>query len=119
MHLRFSAFVLLFGIMACSGADCINEVREELVSPDGTKKVVVFTRNCGATTGPNTQASILDKTERLPDEAGTAFIIDKGGAKVFWKKDGGILVILDSTARVFKKEPSVRGVAIEYREEKG
>jgi 2-keto-4-pentenoate hydratase/2-oxohepta-3-ene-1,7-dioic acid hydratase in catechol pathway len=115
---KFSALVLLFGLAGCFGDICVNEVREELVSPDGKKKIVVFTRNCGATTGFNTQASVLEKTEKLPEEGGTAFIVDKGAAKVSWKKDGSILVILDGSARVLKKEPSVRGISIEYREEK-
>ena len=61
-----------------------------MVSPDGMKKIVVFTRNCGATTGPNTQASVLERAEKLPDGAGTAFIVDEGAVKVSWKKDGVI-----------------------------
>jgi hypothetical protein len=117
MHraLIFSIFVL--GFVGCFGADCVNDVREELSSPNGKMKVVVFSRNCGATTDFNTQASVLRKEEKLPDKAGNAFIIDKGAADVSWRKDGSVLVVLERGARVFKKETSVGGVPIEYRDE--
>src|SRR4051812_17112826 len=112
---RFSLLVVLLGLAGCFGDMCLNDVQEELVSPDGKKKVVVFTRNCGATTGLSTQASVLGKDEKLPDDGGNAFVIDKGAAKVSWTKDDHILVVVDVSARVFKKEPSIRGVSIEYR----
>jgi hypothetical protein len=115
MPRRFSVLILVFGLAGCLGSDCVNDVREEMVSPDGKKKIVVFMRNCGATTGLNTQASVLEKEEKLPADSGNAFVIDKGDAKVSWTKDGGILVVVDGSARVFKKEPSVRGIPIEYR----
>lgn len=110
------SLVFAFALASCFRSDCINEVHQELVSPDGRKKIVVFSRNCGATTGINTQASVLGKSEKLPDEAGNAFVVDKGSAKVSWKKDGGILVVIESGARIFKKEPSVGGISIEYHE---
>lgn len=116
MNRALASLFLLFALAGCLGTDCVNEVHQELVSPDGIKKIVVFSRNCGATTGINTQASVLGKSDKLPDEAGNAFVVDKGSAKVSWKKDGGILVVIEPGARVFKKEPSVGGISIEYRE---
>ncbi|HAB17917.1 MAG TPA: hypothetical protein PLX89_19160 [Verrucomicrobiota bacterium] len=104
-------------LAGCLGSECVNEVSEVLESPDGTKKIVVFSRNCGATTGFNTQASIIETKQKLPDAGGNAFVVDKGTAKVSWKKDGGVAVVFDRGVRVFKKEPAVSGVAIEYREE--
>jgi hypothetical protein len=95
--------------------DCSNERSAEVVSPDGMKKVVLFSRNCGATTGFNTQATVLDRTEALPDSGGSAFIIDQGTAKVSWADNAKILVILESNARVFKKELSDHGISIEYQ----
>jgi len=116
MNRALLSVLLLFSLAGCLGSDCVNEVHQELVSPDGRKKIVVFSRNCGATTGINTQASVIGKSDKLPDEAGNAFVFDKGSAQVSWKKDGGILVVIESGARVFKKEPSVGGISIEYRE---
>lgn len=104
---------LLFS--GCLSNDCVNVVREELVSPNGKLKAVVFSRNCGATTGANIQVSVLDKKENLPNDGGNALIVDNGDAKVSWKKEGGLLVTLDSEVRVFKKETVVHGADIEYR----
>ncbi|WP_348223576.1 hypothetical protein [Luteolibacter sp.] len=86
-----------------------------MVSPDGSKKIVLFSRNCGATTGFNTQGTILNLGDALPNESGSAFIIDSGSAKVSWAGDFKIVVTLEGGARAFKKEPSDRGVAIEYQ----
>lgn len=104
-------------LLGCLDSKCVNEVGEVLESPDGTKKIVVFSRNCGATTGFNTQASIVEAKQKLPDASGNAFVVDKGAVKLSWKKDGGVLVVFDRGVRMFKQESAVSGVAIEYREE--
>jgi hypothetical protein len=96
-------------------SDCSNEVSTEAISPDGTQKIVLFSRNCGATTGFNTQGSVLERTDALPDSGGSAFIIDHGTAKVSWVDNTKIIVILEGDARVYKKEISVHGVSIEYQ----
>jgi hypothetical protein len=106
------AFLSLTG---CMDIECTNEPSEVVVSPDGTKKVVVFSRNCGATTGFNMQGTVMERTEALPDSSGSAFIIDHGTAKVSWADNTKILVILESRARVFKKELSDYGISIEYQ----
>ncbi|MFO1461031.1 MAG: hypothetical protein U1G08_16705 [Verrucomicrobiota bacterium] len=95
----------------------MNEVSEVLESPDGRRKIVLFSRNCGATTGFNTQASIIEAKQKLPDDGGNAFIVDKGAARVSWKEVGGVLVVFVRGVRVFKKEQTVSGISIEYREE--
>ena len=105
----------IFSLLGCIDIECSNELSEEIVSPDGTKKVVLFSRNCGATTGFNTQGTILDRTEALPDSVGSAFIIDRGTAKVSWADNAKIVVTLQSSARVSKKELSDHGISIEYQ----
>jgi len=112
--LSLSAFLMLAG---CSFNDVTNDARQELPSPDGKMRIVLFCRDAGATTGFNTQMSVLGIKEKLPNEPGNAFSIDHGEAKVAWKKDGGILVLLDRGHRAFKKESSARGVTVEYREQ--
>ena len=49
---------------------CGDDVLAEDVSPNGKKKVTVFQRDCGATTGFSTQASILDAESKLPARGG-------------------------------------------------
>lgn len=55
---------------------CGNEVYSEMLSPDGKHKVVVFQRDCGATTGFSTQISIIDSDDDLKNESGNIYIID-------------------------------------------
>jgi hypothetical protein len=117
MRMRWMLLITVSLLFAgCFGSDCVNEVREELASPSGNFKAVVFSRNCGATTGANVQVSVLKMKEELPDTGGNTLIVDKGEATVSWKVDGGLLVVLDHRVRVFKKESVVDGVAIEYRD---
>jgi hypothetical protein len=96
-------------------SDCSNESSTEVVSPDGTKKIILFSRNCGATTGFNTQGSILERTDTLPDCGGSTFIIDQGTAKASWVNNSNIIITLESSARVIKKKPSDHGIFIEYQ----
>lgn len=110
----FPICLALFSL-GCSGTECANETITEVVSPNGTKKIVLFSRNCGATTGFNTQGTILNRGDSLPNESGSAFIIDSGSAKVSWADDSKIVVTLEGSARAFKKETFDRGVAIEYQ----
>ena len=111
-------FLLGVGLMITScDPGCENEVSADLPSPNGKQRVILFSRNCGATTGFNTQATLLGKGEKLDDEGGNVFIIDQGNAKVSWKNDDGILVTFGPGVRVFKKEISVKGIEIEYRAE--
>ena len=54
---------------------CVNHLHSEIYSPDSKKRIVVFQRDCGATTGFSTQISILGAGETLPNESGNIFII--------------------------------------------
>lgn len=111
----FAISLAFFFLAGCLGSECSNEPIAEVISPDGTKKIVLFSRNCGATTGFNTQGTILNRGDALPNESGSAFIIDSGSAKVSWAGDSKIVVTLEGSARALKKETSYRGVAIEYQ----
>lgn len=93
---------------------CGNEVKEELLSPDGKMKLVVFSRDCGATTGFSTQASLLSANATLPNSPGNVFIIDDGDAAVSWENNSKISVLFLRGSHVFKQETLVRGVTIEY-----
>jgi hypothetical protein len=44
---------------------CRNDLAAESVSPDKQYKAVIFKRDCGTTTGFNTQISILYTNEKL------------------------------------------------------
>lgn len=55
---------------------CGNEVYSEVLSPSSAHKVVVFKRDCGATTGLSTQVSIIGANDKLKNESGSIYITD-------------------------------------------
>jgi hypothetical protein len=116
LRMHVIPIILLASISSgCLKPECSNEVMRELPSPDGKAKIVLFSRNCGATTGFNTQTMILNIDEKMPDEPGNTFIVDTGEAEVTWKKEGGILVIFDHKVRISRQKTLVRGITIEYQ----
>jgi hypothetical protein len=110
-----SILLMLLSLVGCIKNDCSNELITEIISPDGAKKIVLFSRNCGATTGFNCQATILDTANELPDKVGTTFIIGHGSAITSWIDNTKVLVILEPSVRLFKKEFVDHGVCIEYQ----
>jgi hypothetical protein len=116
------ACVLLGG---CSD-DCADRVIKRYAAPDGRHSAVLFDRDCGATTGFNTQISILRAGERLSG-GGNVFIADTnhnavkaaawGGpwADVIWLSPSRVLVGYVAGSRVSKQRAEVSGVKISYR----
>jgi hypothetical protein len=110
-------FVLLPILPGCLGEpECSNEVSRVLMSPDGSKKLVVFSRDCGATTGFNTQLSLLGAGDGLPDESGNVLVADQVDLKVAWESDQRVAVSLRSSVQVYKKKTEFGGVSFGYRE---
>lgn len=108
---------LLPVLPACTrDPDCENEIREVQVSPDGAKKLVMFSRDCGATTGFNVQISILDRSQDLPDAAGNLFISGEGKVKAIWENEGKVVIGFENGLGIFKREQSSDGIKAEYRE---
>lgn len=110
-------------VLSLSGCldPCENAVRTELVSPDQTKRVVVFERSCGATTPFSTRMSVLDRGAALPHSAGNVFDADSdhGAVKdvkvtVQWLSPQQLVIRYPARARVFNSMPGINGVAIAY-----
>jgi len=105
---------------------CANEILQKHPSPSGKVRVVVFQRNCGATTGFSTQASVLKAGEDLPNRPGNLFISDTdhgaapsgpGGGpelRVDWQGERALWLSHHENARIFQAETKVRGVSIQY-----
>ena len=103
-------------LTACSDPGCTNDILSQSISPDGKTKLILFSRNCGATTGPNTHAMLLPRDGKLTQAAtGNAFIIDQGSATASWKDPDHLVITLAHGTRVFKQEPSVQGITITYQ----
>jgi hypothetical protein len=108
------------------GGMCANDVIKEVVSPDGKKKVVVFQRNCGATTGFSTQASVLTVSRSLPNDGGNVFSADTnhgaapsgpgGGPELeaSWVGPKELVLEHHTQARVFKAEPSIGDTHVRF-----
>lgn len=122
--------VILGTVYACMdmvwGDMCGNQTIEEVQSPDKKYKAVVFTRDCGATTGYSTQLSIIETSEQLENETGNTFILsdkvgdgltfDTGGARieVNWTDENSLTVYFDSKTDFTKQETAIDNIKVSY-----
>lgn len=107
-------FSIAIGIAGCD-VGCDNEVVTSMGSPEGAKNVVVFNRGCGATTGFNTQVSVVPKGVAIPSGAGNALILE--GAvplTIIWLSESAISIAGLGSAHVYKRQASVAGASITY-----
>jgi hypothetical protein len=108
-----ASLVVLAGQSGCD-AGCSNETVSSQGSPSGAYKAVVFSRNCGATTGFNTQLSIL-KASEAPNSSGNALILDATIPLVIrWSSETRVSVEGANGAKHFKQERSVSGIEVSY-----
>jgi len=115
LPLWFVATSVSFGLVGCNS--CGNEISQTVESLSGLVKAVVFNRNCGATTGFNTQVSVLPAVDELPNSAGNILILD--GAvplQVQWVSNSALSLRGVGSERAFKQASSVAGVSISYGE---
>jgi len=116
--MRLGTVAIGTGILVALGgcdAGCGNEVASTIESPRGGHVAVIFNRNCGATTGFNTQLSVLAKGDAVPKEAGNTFIADGSLAlKVRWVSESQLVVAGVQGAKIFKQEKLANGVVVSY-----
>jgi hypothetical protein len=95
--------------------DCTNTVALSLPSPDKTHSLVVFSRNCGATTGANTQAAIVAAGAQLADDA-TGFLALDGthDLQPAWNDNASIAMTLPPQVEPIRQD-NPAGIAISYR----
>jgi len=117
MRRSLQLIALFFCLSALGGCGdmCGNEISQTVSSPSGSLKAVVFNRNCGATTGFNTQVSILSATDALQNDGGNTLILDGSvPLQVQWHSDSALQLSGLSTAKVFKQGRSIAGVSVSY-----
>ena len=116
--MQLGTVVIGIGILvALNGCDagCGNEVASTIESPRGSHVAVIFNRNCGATTGFNTQLSVLAKGDAVPKEAGNAFIANGSLAlRVRWVSESELVVVGFHGAKISKQEKLANGVIVSY-----
>lgn len=110
----FLSAALAILVAGCESA-CENVIAGNTASPSGRTKAVEFHRNCGATTGFNTQVSVLPMAAQLPDEGGNALVIEGSAPlQMRWISDSSLLIEGSDSAKVFKQESRVGEVEISY-----
>ncbi len=116
--------VSLLWLSSCRDG-CVNDVLSESLSPDGSKRAVLFLRDCGATTDFSWQVSILGSKETLPNDPGNVIVLDSDhGAvhemkvEVQWKGSDNLIVSYSDRARIFHQLTMMRGVRISYEKAK-
>jgi hypothetical protein len=127
--LAMMGVLIVVGIVATESlfsGMCGNDSLADYASPDGETKVLVFQRDCGATTGFSTQASLVTINARLRNRSGNLFIADTdhglapsgpgGGPElgVLWESSNRLVLQHHFRARIFKAEQRLRGVEVRY-----
>ncbi len=96
---------------------CANTIFETSSSPGGTHQVVVFQRDCGATTGFSTQVSILDAGISLPDGVGNVYIASghpkDSQLEITWPTNSK-LIIKNADPAASKTEAKIGSIEIAY-----
>ena len=112
--LQLTVMLLSAAVLVGCGA-CGNEISQTVASPSGQFKAVVFHRDCGATTGHNTQVSVIAASAKLPSDGGNTLILDGSvPLKVQWQSDSSLQVSGLGSAKIFKQDSSVAGVSVKY-----
>ena len=94
---------------------CAIDQQARLTSPDSQFDLVIFSRKCGATTGPNTQAAIIPAGDDLPEDAASFFSV--GAAADLaprWDGFGNIELAIPQGAEIYRRDETVAGLTVVY-----
>jgi hypothetical protein len=107
---------LLISYIGSIFGECKTAVRSSIPSPDGTKSIVIFEKECGATGGFNTQASIAPAGASFSAERYPAFFVISGEQVVTakWLGISAVEIAVIPGGKVFRNEQSVGDVKIVY-----
>ena len=99
---------------------CDNDIVRALPSPDQQLKAIVFIRACGATTGFNTQLSLLEAGQTLDDEAGNLVILDnhpeQNRLTLRWLDNHHLQIGAETPVRIFRQNTNWQDrVRIDYQ----
>lgn len=120
---------LLIGLVApvMIESSCENQPVRKFGSPDNRYEIILFQRDCGATTGFSTQVSIVSAGKKLPKRKGNIFIADDGdrpvplgawggpAVEIQWIAKDGVLIEYPEGSRVFLNKKEFKDVHIEYK----
>ena len=95
--------------------ECSDTIVSRLDSPDASRSLMVFTRDCG-TAGLSTQAVIMPAGGTLEGDA-TGFLALEGQHDLAprWDGFGNIELSIPEGAKIYRQDDNVAGVAVIYR----
>ncbi len=109
-------------LVGCAAGDtgCVNRELERQPSTDGAREAVLFVRECGATTAPALNVSVLDRGKVLPDEAGNVLVLNdpaamavtRGDVVAIWKTARELHLVYDQGRGVSRTLTSYDGIAL-------
>jgi len=131
VRIDLRALVLIAGALAgcvtkgpvqVSREPCTNHALDEVVSPAGNLKAVVFERRCGKPAGFSTQVSVIAADGRLSEAPGNVLIAGNGGrvsrghsfVTVAWDGPKALRVTIAADATIFRTEPAIGAVKVAY-----
>jgi hypothetical protein len=95
---------------------CEVSIQNRLAAPDGRFDLVVFSRQCGGSGAPNTQAALVPAGEGLPEDAASFVSIGtKADLGARWDGPGKIELSLPPGAEIYRQDTGVAGVTVLYR----
>lgn len=96
---------------------CDTVVKNVAKSPDSKKQVVMFERECGATAGFNTQASVAPIGRSFSADRNPAFFVVAGrhNLNIAWIGNAIVEIAIPQGEKVYKSEASADDVAIRYK----
>lgn len=117
--------MLAGGLFLLWSPDCEDTTCETLFSPDRSHKIILYTRNCGATTGFSTHIALAESDEDL-DDGTTIFVADDdhGNANLHpvyqalidirarWIDNHSLELSYDKNARLFTEKMQADGITI-------
>jgi hypothetical protein len=97
---------------------CTNAVLNTIASPDGSKVVVIFRKECNATVPYSVQASLAPANLPSPAEKVPPFFVVRGTPVVTaeWRGNRSVsLAVIPAGGKVFRSQESVGEIKIEYK----
>ena len=95
---------------------CRVDEQARLTSPGSEFDLLVFTRACGETPAPNTQAALLPVGDALPDDAASFLIIGTAvDVTARWTGAASLDITIPAGADIMRHDDQVAGVAVTYR----
>ncbi|UJW86948.1 hypothetical protein [Devosia sp. SL43] len=93
----------------------INE-QARLTSPDGQFDLTIFSRDCGTSTGPNTQAALIPAGGVIPEDAASfASFGTAANLAPRWDGFGNIELTAPEGAEIYRQDDVVAGRSVIYR----